>query len=97
MQVNNQISVSKKVDSHIQLAQPPILLQGINSDVLTMRYDPTGNQVAVGTINGDLKIYNSKTENTGLLNKNLVKPGENAHPISIIRWNPITTYYKYTN
>ena len=62
-----------------------------------MRYDPTGSQVAVGTINGDLKIYNSKTENTGLLNKNLVKPGENAHPISIIRWNPITTYYKYTN
>lgn len=42
MQYSKQVSISKKVDSHIQMANPPTEIQGIKSDILSMRYDPTG-------------------------------------------------------
>ena len=58
-----------------------------------MRYDPSGKQIAMSTINGDLKIMNT----FGQLNKELVVPNESSKAISQIRWNPVSIYYKYVD
>jgi WD40 repeat protein len=47
----------------------PQQLEGSNSDILQMSYDPTGKALAVGASDGSLKIYNTQVRNQGLLNK----------------------------
>ena len=66
----------------------------MKSDILSMRYDPTGSQVAIGTIGGNLRLY---TTNQGLLNKELIQEEVGSKAISHVRWNPVSMYYKYVD